>query len=352
MSKAAPIRLGIIGAGSNTRRRHIPGFVAQPNVELVAVANRSRESSARVAAEFDIPRACDDWLEIIHNDAIDAVCIGTWPYMHSEMTCAALAAGKHVLVEARMASNASQAQLMLEASRRQPSLVAQIVPAPHTLPFDQTIREMIADGFIGELIAVDARLAGGSAFPNREAPAHWRHDRGLSGNNVMAMGIWYEAITRWIGPTTSVQALCQVVVKHRRNEAGHRVATSIPDYIDVQSEVAQGGQLRLAMSSVIGHAPSADLYIYGSEGTLRLIGDANGDLALWAGARNDAALTEVVIPQAKRGGWRVEEEFVRAIRGEEEVTHTDFATGVHYMQWTDAVHESWKTGTRVPLSLK
>ncbi|WP_247477143.1 Gfo/Idh/MocA family oxidoreductase [Bradyrhizobium sp. 169] len=54
--------------------------------------------------------------------------------MHAEATIAALNAGKHVLCEARMALNAREAHAMLAASRRNPSLVAQIVPAPSPSP--------------------------------------------------------------------------------------------------------------------------------------------------------------------------------------------------------------------------
>ena len=54
-----------------------------------------------------------------------------------ELTTAALAAGKHVLCEARMAMNATEGRRMLEASRKAPQLVAQLVPAPHTLEVDR-----------------------------------------------------------------------------------------------------------------------------------------------------------------------------------------------------------------------
>ena len=74
-------------------------------VDLIAVSNRSRESSEAVAREFDIPHVFDKWQDLIASPDIDAVVIGTWPNTHCEMTCAALEAGKHVLVEARMARN-------------------------------------------------------------------------------------------------------------------------------------------------------------------------------------------------------------------------------------------------------
>ena len=50
----APIKVGIIGAGNNTRVRHIPGLQAIDGVEIVSVCNRSRESSQRAADQFEL----------------------------------------------------------------------------------------------------------------------------------------------------------------------------------------------------------------------------------------------------------------------------------------------------------
>src|SRR3954470_4534503 len=91
------LRVGIIGAGANTRLKHIPGLRTQNSVEIVGVANRSEESSRKAAKELDIPKVYADWTELVDDPNIDAVCIGTWPYMHAEMTIAALDSGKHVL---------------------------------------------------------------------------------------------------------------------------------------------------------------------------------------------------------------------------------------------------------------
>ena len=48
-----------------------------------------------------------------------------------------------------------------------------------------------------------------------------------------------------------------------------------------------------------------------------------------------------------RIGWRVEEEFVNAIRGREKIARTGFEDGVRYMEFTDAVTRSAATGQTV-----
>ena len=123
------IRVGIVGLGANTRLRHVPGLLEQDDVEISAVVNRTRESSERTAAEYGIRLVCDSWQELVSSDEVDAVVIGTWPYMHCEITLAALEAGKHVLTEARMAMNLEQAEAMYQASQQRPELVTQIVPS-------------------------------------------------------------------------------------------------------------------------------------------------------------------------------------------------------------------------------
>jgi predicted dehydrogenase len=346
------IRIGLIGAGGNTRSRHIPGFREQSNIEVVAVANRTRASGQQVADEFGIPTVYDNWQDLLADPNIDAVCIGTWPYMHRTLLIASLEAGKHVLCEARMAMDLAEAHEMLAASQEHPTLVAQIVPAPHTLAFDRTIQGMIADGYIGDIITVDARIAANRAFPDAGGDVHWRQNRDLSGNNVMNMGIWYEAMMRWVGQARTVMAVGQSVVKHRVDGQGNRVAMQIPDHVDVVGQLEQGGQMRFNVSSVVGHMPSmADVHIFGTEGTIRLHQPVGGGMTLSAGKRGDADLSPVAIDPAKKGGWRVEAEFCNTVRGLEPVTHTDLTTGCKYMEWTDAVTLSLRQNMAVTLPL-
>ena len=102
-----------------------------------------------------------------------------------------------------------------------------------------------------------------------------------------------------------------------------------------------------ASATVTGLAPASEVWIFGSEGTLRLEPESG---RLTSGRRGDKELTEVAVPAERRIGWRVEEEFVNAIRGREKVTRTTFEDGVRYMEFTDAVVRSAASGHSVDVA--
>ncbi len=338
------IRVGVVGAGANTRTHHIPKLQAIDGVEVISVCNRSRESSERVAQEFGIPTIYENWQELVAASDTNAIVIGTWPYMHRRVTLAALAANKHVMCEARMAMNAQEAHAMRNASRGNTHLIAQIVPSPFSLRVDNTIKRLIADGYIGDVLAVEVRAGG--TFLDSDAPMHWRDDFNLSGFNIMSMGIWYEALLRWVGEATEIMAMGKTYVRMRKDSDGVMRPVRIPQHIDIVGDMACGAQLHIQVSTVAGLVDGPEAFIFGSAGTLRFANNS-----LYGGQQGDDALAEIPIPVEEEGGWRVEEEFVSAIRGNEAITHTNFEDGVKYMEFTEAVTRSMTTGKAIPLPL-
>jgi len=151
------IRIGIVGCGANTRLRHVPGLRACRDVEIVGVCNRRPESTEAAAREFEIPKTYSRWQDLVDDADIDAVVIGTWPYLHCEATCLALKSGKHVLCEARMAMNVKEAETMLHTSLDHPDRIAQLVPAPFTFRIDKTIADYINGGLLGRPLADRAK---------------------------------------------------------------------------------------------------------------------------------------------------------------------------------------------------
>ncbi len=244
-----------------------------------------------------------------------------------------------------MAMNAEEAHAMLAASLNRPHLTAQVVPSPITLGVDATIKRLLAEEWLGQLLLVDVRVR--SSFLDREAPLHWRQDTERSGVNVLMLGIYYEAIMRWAGVATDVSARGKVFVRARTDDQGDDQLVRVPEHLDVTADLACGAQLHLQQSAVMPFNEGEGIWLFGDKGVLRF-----HDGKLLGGRPGDEAMTEIEIPENERGEWRVEEEFINAIRGEEEIALTTFADGVKYMEFTEAVSRSVATGQTVTLPLK
>ena len=338
------LRIGIIGAGGNTRLMHLPGFQKIDGVEVTAVCNRTRESGQKVASEFGIPTVCNEWRELVARDDVDAICVGTWPYMHCQTTLAALQAGKHILTEARMAMNLAEARQMLAASQDS-DRVAMIVPAPMFLETEATLVDMIAAGFFGDWLEINTCfLVGGY---DEEAPIGWRQRRDLSGNNIMVMGILNETIRRYAGDDRSVIAHGKIFIDERTDgETGERRAVDVPESLGVVAELECGATVVYHCSSVTRPARGPDVVAYGTRAAFQL-----KDGQAFVAAPGDDTFKPLEVAPEKQGGWRVEEDFVDAIRDGVAVTHTNFADGVKYMEFTEAVNISLAEGRKVELPL-
>jgi predicted dehydrogenase len=343
---AQTIRVGIIGAGGIVGETHIPGLRRMPGVEIVAVANRSLESSRRAAEEFGIPRAYADWEELLAADGIDAVLIGTWPYMHRTLTLAALESGRHVLCQARMANNAAEAHEMLAASERHPNLVCQLVPTSGSYRIDRALQSLIAGGELGEVLSVEVQMLQRD-FAQFDGALDWRHNPQFSGYNVLNAGGTYESVMRWLGPGNRVMAKTRIHVPTRRDEAGVQRPATIPDHVEVLYELGNGAPVRIKLSETTGLSRGNDIWIFGSEGTLHVDDEQN----IFVGRRGDRALAAHPNPPEAQARHRVEEEFINAIRGIEPVSMNTFEIGVRYMEWTEALYRSAESGAAVTLPL-
>ena len=325
---------------------HVPGLKRQPGVELVSVANRSLESSQRAAAELGIARAYANWEALLEAGGLDAVLIGTWPYMHRTITLAALDAGLHVLCQARMANDAAEARDMLAASRRHPNQVCQLVPSSGTYRIDRALQRLLGERFVGDILSVEVQMLQ-RGFASFDGELDWRHDPEFSGINVLNVGGTYESAMRWLGPGNRVMAMTRVQIPTRRDEQGRQRTTTIPDHVEVLYELANGAPAHMKFSETTGLSAGNQIWIFGSEGTIHV----DNEQRIFTGRRGDQALTELANPREQQAFHRVEEEFINAIRGRERVAMNTFEIGVRYMEWTEAIYRSASSGTAVTLPL-
>jgi predicted dehydrogenase len=350
------LRIGLIGAGANMRLRHIPGLRALADVEIVAVCNRRASSAQAVAREYGIPRVIDRWEDLVGTAEMDAVVVGTWPNLHRPITLAALEAGKHVLTEARMSLNAAEAHEMLKASQRHRHLVTQIVPSPYGLAGTDVVAEMLQSGFVGELREIHVCSLSG-ALADAAAPLSWRQDVSLSGFNMLTLGILHETLLRWVPRPVRVLAQVHAFVPARIDpESGVRRPTGTPDSVQVLAVLENGARAVYHFSGVTPFGQAMSISFFGTGGVLHydLMADRLKGASRHRGATSARfdQLEDVPIPKEKALSWRVEADFVDAIRHGTPIRFTNFATGVDYMEFTEAVARSAQLGTAVELPLE
>lgn len=164
-----PHRIAVIGLGWVATARHIPAILRNPTYRLIGVIDRDAAKAAAVAARFNIPHhaAGKTLRDVPWHDQIDAVTIAAPPAAHSDLACAALAGGKHVLTEKPFALSVSEGMTMLAAATGAQKTLAVV----HNFQFARAMSRLerdIASGRLGAIKWIAAQQLGN---PRRRLPA-------------------------------------------------------------------------------------------------------------------------------------------------------------------------------------
>ncbi len=327
------LRIGIVGAGNIVRERHLPALKKHPEVEIVAVSNSTYESSEKFCQEhFPSATPMRNWPEMLALPEIDIIWIGTPPVMHSAVTVSALEAGKHVFCQARMSMDLVEAEEMLAASKRYPELVTMLCPPPMGMRADLLVKKLLAEDYIGRPHHVRLQSFT-SNYLNPAATPHWRQKIEISGLHVLTLGIYIEVLQRWLGDINGVFARGKIIQPIRQ---GYEVI--IPDLLTVLCAFDNGAEGVLEFSGIDALPPGDRVEIYGSTGTLTYDFDTD---VVQAGKIGDRGLHVVELPSELETDWRVEEDFLAAVKSKGRVRpHPTFEDGLRYMRVVQAVADS------------
>jgi predicted dehydrogenase len=231
-----------------------------------------------------------------------------------------------------MAMDLAEAEEMLAASKRYPELVTMLCPPPFGMRADLLVKKILAENYIGRPHHVRLQSFTGN-YLDLDAPAHWRQKIELSGLNVLTLGIYVEVLQRWLGDITGVFARGKVVHPSRQD-----YEVIVPDLLTVLCAFDNGAEGVLEFSGVDALAPGDRLEIYGSAGTL--VYDFSSD-EVRAGKFGDRALHVIDVPPELEGEWRVEEDFLAAVKSKGRIRpRPNFEEGVRYMRVVQAVADS------------
>ncbi|HEX7727992.1 MAG TPA: Gfo/Idh/MocA family oxidoreductase [Terracidiphilus sp.] len=199
-NRTAPVRFGVMGPG-RAAVRFAQGLAGVEGATLTGVWGRNAERARSFAERFAVPFSAASVDELLAAE-IDAVYIATHADTHAELTCAALAGGKHVLCEKPAALNAAQVRHVTTLAREHGLLYMEAMKPPF-FPLYQQLRAHLKQAPIGPVGFVraghcDARLA----------PDYPLHFPELGGGGIMGIGP-YEAFLAldWLGPLKNMQVM-------------------------------------------------------------------------------------------------------------------------------------------------
>jgi predicted dehydrogenase len=196
----APLRLAFLGCGFITdvhsrNLRRLGGEI------VASYASRDPRKAEIYCLRHRGAQSFSDYRAAIEDPRVDAVVVAVPPRFHLALTCQALDAGKHVLVEKPAFLNMADYNAVV-AARDRTKRVVLVGENDHYKPLAVRLRTLLADGIIGEMIFAhfttiaerlksaddwrnDEAMAGGDAF--FEEGIHWLHIAGSLGPRIRAI---------------------------------------------------------------------------------------------------------------------------------------------------------------------
>jgi predicted dehydrogenase len=148
-SRPESFNVAVIGAGA-IGLDHLNSFKQHPAARVVALAETSPERGREAAERFNVPTLVTDYRELLARDDVHVVSIALPNYLHASVALDALRAGKHVMLDKPMATNARDAaRLVTEAKKR--GLLLMVGQNIRFSPEVQTARKLVVDGVLGDV---------------------------------------------------------------------------------------------------------------------------------------------------------------------------------------------------------
>jgi len=247
------VKIGVIGTGIG--RNHIKAYQALKEVEVAGVVDLDPLRAENIAREYEIPKVFTDYRDLLREKEIDAVSVCTPNYLHSEISIAALEAGKNVLCEKPMSISVSQAQDMLETSRRTGKKLMIALNQRFKVE-NQFLKKYIENGKLGQIYFAKAGWV--RRKRNSNSPGRWFSNKSISGGGpLIDLGVHILDLVLWlmgIPKVTSVTgSTYNIFGKHeKKNESSSKLFNEqifdVEDFAFAMIRLNSGATLTLETS--------------------------------------------------------------------------------------------------------
>lgn len=247
------VKWGIMSTANIGATKVIPAMQNSTHCDIHALASLSLEKADALAKKLKIPRTFGSYEELLDCAEIDAVYIPLPNHLHVPWSIKALEAGKHVLCEKPIALSATEAQKLLDASKKHPELKIMEAFMYRHHPQWQKARELATSGEIGSLQTIQAFFS----YYNTD-PTDIRNMAGIGGGGLMDIGCYTISLARFIFGAEP-QKVCGLMEYDPQLDVD-RIASAILDFGNGTSTFTCSTQL----------APYQRVNIFGTRGRIEI----------------------------------------------------------------------------------
>jgi predicted dehydrogenase len=272
---------------------------ASSDVELTAVCTTKPDTAEAARQAYGARLAFADWREMIASPEIDAVAVVVRVPSHYAPTKAALLAGKHVYCEwplGRATEEAEELAALAAANR----LVTAVGLQARVNPALMFMREQVASGFVGEIMAVRVSVIRGGVL-SRPSHRTWQRDATLGANTLtIAAGHTVDAMRFVAGDFARLSSVVATQAKQWLDTGtGTLLDVTSPDNVLLIGVLTNGAVASVHVAAVPFAGSGYRIEIYGRDGTLVASGEDSPQLGevFLHGAKGGDTLTPMPVPE-------------------------------------------------------
>lgn len=368
MAASEPLRVGLIGANGRWGPwAHVPALKGLPQTELYAVCTAHADTAQAAAEKLGVSRAYGDDKAMNADPRLEAALVAVRVPVHYTLSKNALEAGKPVYCEWPLGKDTREAE-ELAALARKLKIPTMVGLQRRASPAFLYMRELIKDGYVGQVLSVNMNLMGGGVL-TRTSDRTWQRDATLGANTLtITFGHAIDALCMVAGEITEVSAIVATQVPQWfETDTKKYVDVTSPDNIIIQGRLENGAVVNAYVGVHPYHGGGHKLEIYGKDGTLMMIGGGEAgqeaNRRIMGGKKDDKALQDLPVPERLK--WVPESvrkegraydvgqmwvKFAEAIRGGSPV-EADFDHAVRRHRLLDAIRRASDTGQRQKVAL-
>ncbi len=189
----AKVRWGILSTANIGMTKVNPAIQKGQYCEIVAIASRDRQAAERAARQLGVAKAYGSYEELLADAEVDAIYNPLPNHLHVPWSIKALEAGKHVLCEKPIAPTSAEAQHLVDAAKRHPKLKVMEAFMYRFHPQWQRTRELVREGRLGELRAIQA----GFSYYLTD-PTNIRNQVEAGGGTLLDVGCYPISVARFL----------------------------------------------------------------------------------------------------------------------------------------------------------